>query len=187
MPKVIDTDSLFRATTQLFAERGYDATTTLEIAKRAGVNEVTLFRRYTSKANLIGAALSHCLSTSPFGQLTLTDNVQSDLIAIVEAYQSTFKDFGGAVTTMLIEMPRHPELREATSALLPNLRTAAGIISAHQSKGSIGPGDPLQKLIHLIAPLMMGGLWGRSGAQVEAPIFDTAEIVERFLYGHKSA
>jgi AcrR family transcriptional regulator len=187
MPKVIDTDSLFRATTQLFAERGYYATTTLEIAKRAGVNEVTLFRRYTSKANLIGAALTHCLSTSPFGQLTLTDDVQTDLVAIVAAYQATFKDFGGAVMTMMIEIPRHTELREATSALLPNLQAAAGIISAHQERGAIGPGDPLQKLIQLIAPLMMAGLWGRSGAKVEAPVFDPTQVVGLFLDGHRSA
>ena len=66
MPKVIDTDRLFRTTTLLFAERGYVATTTLEIAKRAGVNEVTLFRRYKNKANLISAALTHCLAVSPF-------------------------------------------------------------------------------------------------------------------------
>ena len=37
MPKLIDTDSLFQATIDVFAERGYDALTTQEVARRAGI------------------------------------------------------------------------------------------------------------------------------------------------------
>lgn len=151
------------------------------------MNEVTLFRRYGSKAKLIEAALTHCLSTSPFEQVTISDDVQADLIAIVDAYQAAFKVFGGAVMTIMIEMPRHPELREAASAFFPNLRNAAEIIASHQKRGAIVPGDPLQKLILLIAPLMVSGMWGKSGAKVEPPEFDTSEIVERFLHGNLSA
>ena len=40
------------ATTQLFSEMGIAGTTTRAIAKRAGVNEVTLFRHFGSKDNL---------------------------------------------------------------------------------------------------------------------------------------
>lgn len=47
------TDRILRATTELMAERGYTATTTSAIAKRAGVNEVTLFRQFGSKKGLI--------------------------------------------------------------------------------------------------------------------------------------
>ena len=43
------------AARQLFAERGYVATTTRAIAERAGVNEVTLFRRFTNKAGVLRA------------------------------------------------------------------------------------------------------------------------------------
>ena len=37
----------------LFAERGYDATTTAEIARRAGVSEMTLFRHFPTKASFL--------------------------------------------------------------------------------------------------------------------------------------
>ncbi len=43
------------AARDLFAERGYAATTTRAIAERAGVNEVTIFRRFDSKAGVLRA------------------------------------------------------------------------------------------------------------------------------------
>ena len=54
--KTIDENStegkLFAAALALFAERGYKATTTKAIAEKAGVNEVTLFRKFGSKEKL---------------------------------------------------------------------------------------------------------------------------------------
>ncbi len=41
-----------KAAFELFAEKGYEGTTTRSIAKRAGVNEVTLFRNFGSKEAL---------------------------------------------------------------------------------------------------------------------------------------
>ena len=46
MPRRIDVDAVLAAAVSVFAEKGYRTTTTKEIAERAGVNEVTLFRRY---------------------------------------------------------------------------------------------------------------------------------------------
>lgn len=43
---------------QLFAERGYDGTTTQEIAHRADVSETLLFRHFGGKANLYDAVVS---------------------------------------------------------------------------------------------------------------------------------
>lgn len=44
---------LQRAAWELFAERGYDGATTAQIAKRAGVSEMTLFRHFPSKDALV--------------------------------------------------------------------------------------------------------------------------------------
>jgi AcrR family transcriptional regulator len=187
MPKVIDIDGLFEAVVAVFAKRGYDAATTQEIAKSAGVSEVTLFRRYGSKAALIEAALSHCLSSSPFGQVTASSDVRADLVAIVEAYQKTYRAYGGAVVTLLTEISRHRELRPVVSVLMPNLQNAARIIAAHQDQGRIGPGDPLQKVALLIAPVMAAGLWARTGVKVDAFKLDAAATADAFLDGHRLA
>ncbi len=185
MPKVIDVEVLFEATINVFAENGYQSATTQEIARRAGINEVTLFRRYGSKAGLITAALAHQLAQAPFAHLAVTDDVEADLAALVQAYAETFRSYGGAVLTLLTEAPRHPELREAMTTLLPNLRNAAQVIAAHQARGRIKPGDPLQLVMLLIAPLLASGLWSRTGAPVPAADLDPKAVVGAFLDGHR--
>ncbi|CAN5679190.1 hypothetical protein BH09ACT8_BH09ACT8_51850 [soil metagenome] len=184
MPRYIDENRLFEATVAVFADVGYRATTTQAIATRARVNEATLFRRYGAKATLINAALTHVLAGSPFAGVATTNDVTADLIALVRAYTETAQKYGGAVTTLLTEVPRHPELREAMAALMPNLANAAEVIAAHQKSGRVSPGDPLQKLVTLIAPLLVFGLWGRTGATPKGPSLDALTLVIEFLDGH---
>lgn len=50
-------EALLRSTVKLFAEGGPKAASTRRIAREAGVNEVTLFRHFGKKEDLIGAAL----------------------------------------------------------------------------------------------------------------------------------
>ena len=187
MPKRIDIDRLFDATVRVFAERGYEAATTQEVARQAGVNEVTLFRRYGCKAELIRAALTHCLAGSPFSRLAASGDVRADLAAIVDAYRETYRAFGGAVLTLLNETSRHPELRDAVSVLMPNLRSAARIIATHQAQGRLRAGNPLQQLAFLISPVMGAGLWVRTGVEVPSFELDTTAIVDAFLDGHRAA
>ena len=51
-------ERVLEAAKNLLVKHGYKATTTRRIARNAGVNEVTLFRKYKSKARLIEAALT---------------------------------------------------------------------------------------------------------------------------------
>ncbi|MFX1602733.1 MAG: TetR/AcrR family transcriptional regulator [Promethearchaeota archaeon] len=51
-------ERVLEAAKNLLVKHGYKATTTRRIARNAGVNEVTLFRKYKSKDRLIKAALA---------------------------------------------------------------------------------------------------------------------------------
>lgn len=186
MPKVIPAADLFEATISVYAECGYLGATTQEIARRAGVNEVTLFRRFGSKAALISAALTDRLAEAPFARVAATDDVQADLLSLVRAYDQTARLYGGAVMTLLTDVAHHPELRGAIAALLPNLRQAADVIAAHQAAGRLRPGDPLQRLIVLIAPLMMTGLWARTGEAAMTQPLEPEGVVDAFLDGHRA-
>jgi AcrR family transcriptional regulator len=186
MPKQIDVGKLFEATVTVFAERGYQASTTLEIARRSGVSEVTLFRRYGGKAALVNAALTHILARTPFASLPVTDDVTADLIALVQAYAETVQQHGGPALTLLTEVPRHPELHEAKAALAANLANAARVIAAHQAQGRIAEDNPMQLLMTLIAPVLAFGLWARTGATAIAP-YDPGALVTAFLDGHRPA
>lgn len=46
-------ESLKQAAFELFTERGYEATATAQVAKRAGVSEMTLFRHFPTKESLL--------------------------------------------------------------------------------------------------------------------------------------
>jgi AcrR family transcriptional regulator len=52
-------DALLKAAAKAFAESGFRGATTRRIAQDAGVNEVTLFRHFQSKDELLTAALQH--------------------------------------------------------------------------------------------------------------------------------
>jgi AcrR family transcriptional regulator len=52
-------DKILLAATELYAETGFHGSTTRQIAQRAGVNEVTLFRHFGSKTALLREAI-HC-------------------------------------------------------------------------------------------------------------------------------
>ena len=56
--KNTETKILFAAT-KLFSEFGYSGVSTRKIAEEAGVNELTLFRYFRSKSNLLQAVIRH--------------------------------------------------------------------------------------------------------------------------------
>lgn len=76
------------ATMQLVMEKGYTATTTKDIAKKAGVNECTIFRKFQGKKEIVVAAMSlpkwnPCLSESDF---TYKGELVDDLCSFAEIY-----------------------------------------------------------------------------------------------------
>jgi AcrR family transcriptional regulator len=184
MPKRIDEDKLFGETVAVFAEHGYQATTTLEIARRSGVSEVTLFRRYGAKSALINTALRHTLAQASFTPATVTDDVAADLVALLRMYAESTGRYGGAAFTVLTETPRHPELRETMEALMPNLTEAAEFLAAHQERGHLARREPWQMLMMLLAPVMVQGLWARTGASPIAS-YDPEATVGAFLDGNR--
>jgi AcrR family transcriptional regulator len=186
LPKIVDVNRIHKAALQVFVARGYEAATTKEIADRAGVNEATLYRRFNTKAELIRTALAHELGNSPFGHLRGSDDPQADIAMIVKAYIETFEIFGAVVMALLGEAARHPEVESATSALRPNLQNAALIIAKHQQTNKITPGNPVRKLLTLIAPLALMGSAPQSlqGMVGEISQMNPNDIAADFLNGH---
>lgn len=55
-------EAIMNAVRGVFAEKGFDATTTRELAKAAGVSEALLYRHFPSKESLYTAMCESCLS-----------------------------------------------------------------------------------------------------------------------------
>lgn len=52
-------EKILKAATKLFSEYGYNGTPTKRIAEVAGVNEVTIFRHFKNKSNILQAVIRH--------------------------------------------------------------------------------------------------------------------------------
>ncbi|GAB6099291.1 TetR/AcrR family transcriptional regulator [Halanaerocella petrolearia] len=59
MTKKKTSQTILKAALNLFSAKGYSSVTTKEIADKAEINEVTLFRHFNSKRNLFEAVFEH--------------------------------------------------------------------------------------------------------------------------------
>lgn len=112
MPKKIDDEQIFRAAIQAVIAKGYAGATTRQMARMAGVSEVTLFRRYGSKAALVCRALQAIAEEMDFEAVVrYTGDVQADLVRIVERYQRLVALYGPFFAALLPEIQHHSELQ----------------------------------------------------------------------------
>ncbi|NWG18408.1 MAG: TetR/AcrR family transcriptional regulator [Chloroflexi bacterium] len=114
----MDTDTrerILKAAGRLFAEQGYARTTTRAIAAAAGVNEVTLFRHFSSKQNLLRAFVEQFNAAGFPGtfEQNLTGAYPDDIRYMARAaMQSTIENFQ-LLRIMLCDALDVPEIRQA--------------------------------------------------------------------------
>jgi AcrR family transcriptional regulator len=80
-------EKLLAAAAGVFARDGLAGATTREIAREAGVNEVTLFRLFRTKQNLLTAVLERVFATGPGEEMKAAPG---DLRAIIREYASGY-------------------------------------------------------------------------------------------------
>ncbi|EWG12238.1 TetR/AcrR family transcriptional regulator [Cytobacillus firmus] len=112
---------IIMAAIESFSEKGYAATSTSEIAKKAGVAEGTIFRHYKTKKDLLMGIVSPMMAKliAPF--------VIKDLYKVINHEYEHFEDFLRAmmenrieflknnmplIKILIQEIPFHPELKE---------------------------------------------------------------------------
>jgi len=104
-----------------FAEKGFSATSTSEIAKKAGVAEGTIFRHYKTKKDLLLAIVAPVMAkfVAPFIIKDLNKVLDQDfehledfLKAILENRRNFLVKNLPIVKILLQEIPFHPELKD---------------------------------------------------------------------------
>ena len=63
----VSDETIMNVALDLFAEKGYASVSTREIAQKAGITEMTLFRKFQTKKHLIGRILQECWYSPPDG------------------------------------------------------------------------------------------------------------------------
>jgi AcrR family transcriptional regulator len=103
-------EKLLLAAGRIYAEAGFRGATTRRIADEAGVNEVTLFRLFGSKAQLIAEALS---CHDPMGTVTLplepSDPVR-ELTAWCDGHAEALSEMRGMIRKTMADLEEHPEM-----------------------------------------------------------------------------
>ncbi|MFM2311679.1 MAG: hypothetical protein RLZZ04_955 [Cyanobacteriota bacterium] len=106
---------ILQAALQLFAKRGYEATTTKDLAKSAGVAEGTLFRHFSNKkAILIEVATAGWVDilTDLLTELSEMGNYKA-VSQVMRRRMLNMRKNGDLMRVCFIEAQYHPELRES--------------------------------------------------------------------------
>jgi AcrR family transcriptional regulator len=118
-------ERILRAAAEIITERGYTRATTKSIADAAGVNEVTIFRHFGSKRNLLSEMI-HRHSALP--DLTtiienqLTGDYRQDLIHLGTVFFTAITERKEALRMMLCEANELPEIKEVIVKIPDQLR-----------------------------------------------------------------
>ena len=120
-------DRIIQAALAEFIKAGYKGCSTRAIAERAGVNEVTLFRHFGNKLELLRAAVEYSV-----GQMCAPTDIESYLnLSLREGLTKLISDYllqltGQSDILMLgfAESFSHPELADVIKAFMWQIRTA---------------------------------------------------------------
>lgn len=182
MAEPVTDATMFDAALAVLAERGYAGATTRRIAEAAGINEVTLFRRFGDKRQLILAAIHADISRLSDNGLTTTGDIEADLIRVVEYYSDIYQHRNGLVGTLLLEGARNPNVAALIKEPLGAMSRLAEIFAGYQRAGQMVE-EPTEFAVQaLLAPLLVITLLRRvTSSEIAVP--DARTVVQRFLKG----
>lgn len=174
------------AAIESFAEKGYSATSTKEIAQKAGVAEGTIFRHYKTKKELLMSIVT------PMMIKLMAPIIIKDINKVLNHDHETFEDFVRAmidnrrkflksnlkiIKIFIQEIPFHPELKEqfiehVGSKVFTRLRQ---IIEHYQDKGQIIK-LPVDTVLRLTGSTIIGYFVTRYALLPNADWDDEAEV-----------
>jgi len=188
MPRKVSDEDLFGPAIAVMVEHGYEGATTRRIAEAAGVNEVTLFRRFGTKAELLRAAmLAQLERVLPPTGLPCTDDVVADLEHVVTAHHGLVSRHGRLVPLLLAELPRNPELADVVAIPQRLLSAIAELLRHHQLAGRLRAEPPFAAVAALLAPVLIPVMLGEHAPpEVQNHEFDARAHVLAFLDGRRA-
>jgi AcrR family transcriptional regulator len=186
MPKIVRDEDVYRAVMQVVLERGYLGATTKQMAEAAGVSEVTLFRKYENKPELVRQAITWLVKQIDFAAIAgYTGDMEADLMRMVQAYQDTAVQHGPFFAVILSEVPRNPELAGIIAEPIRIFTSMAGLLARYQQEGALKPEHPLHALAALLGPLMYSSLVRGAISDTPVPALDLSNHVSCYLDGRR--
>ncbi|WP_018924389.1 TetR/AcrR family transcriptional regulator [Salsuginibacillus kocurii] len=129
----------------LMGQKGYRGVTTKEIADASGVSEMTIFRHFGSKGNILQAAMESYSYIPCMEQLfatQLTYNLEDDLYIISKTYQNMMKRNQNLIWIGFNERYTMPEVHETASKNPRQLKEfIMNYFAEMENKGLLRPVD----------------------------------------------
>jgi len=186
MPKILEDEQIYRAVMQVVSERGYIGATTKQMADAAHVSEVTLFRKYENKAQLVKQAISFIVGQTDFASAAqYTGDIHADLLRVVQAYQDTTVKHGLFFAALFSEVSRHPELVDSIGEPLTIFRAIGELIARYQLGGTLQEEHPSLAVAALLGPLIYASMMSNAMPDNPLPTLDLSIHVTRFLAGRR--
>lgn len=185
-PKVSDR-RILDAVIKTVIERGYAGATTRQIAVAAGVNEVTLFRRFGDKRRLMLAAVHADIGEFAATGTRPTDDLEADLRRVLGYYDSVMRDHGQLLLVLMTEAARNPELGEIVREPMGVQAELRQMIEHHQQAGRLVVEPAGSALQALIGPVLAQTVARMLEPDAKLPAASVEEMLERFLRGHGAA
>lgn len=184
MPKVIDDEKIFNAVMQTIIERGYAGATTKVLADAASMSEVTLFRKFGSKSELVKRAIQALVERTDFESATrYTGDVHADLIRVLQAYQGSVVMHEKFFASLFSEISHNPELADSFSQPLALFRSIGELLSRYQKDGLLRKEHPSHAVASLLGPLVYTAMMRNSMPGNAIPPIDLEEHIGRYLEG----
>ncbi len=176
-------ERLIQASLAVLSEHGFRGATTRDIADRAGVSEVTLFRQFGTKAGLVDAALDKVTEGFRGRAQSPTDDLEGDLTALAERYVAFIDSWPALADRVLPELTSDPDLGVRAKAILErNADAIRDLVIHHQARG-----DLAQEAVEDTVRAFLGPLLARASLRAVLAVepLDARSYVNRFLDGRR--
>jgi AcrR family transcriptional regulator len=149
---------ILEAAAQIFLDKGYAGTTTRAIAGAADVNEVTLFRHFGNKLNLLVAVIERYTNSSKLRHLLeheLSGDYRQDLLTLSERFVTDMARQKNIMRLMMCEVHQVPELRDVIMEARQRTRQLLATYFQHQIdagtvRADLQPGVAEQAFVGLL-------------------------------------
>lgn len=152
-PRDPDRDTaILEATLEVLAETGYDRLTMNAVAARAGAGKATVYRRWSSKAELVVHAVSQVGDEPVLADLPDTGTIRGDLTALMRPQSAEDDQRTMAVTAGLASLlSADPELADAAGAALvaPFVTSQRLLMQRAVDRGEVGADVDIETIAHV--------------------------------------
>ena len=154
-------DRLIDAAGRIFARDGLEAATTRAIAREAGLNEVTLFRHFGTKAGVLAAVVQRtCGVGEPPARMPDTGNLQADLHGFARQYETALRANFPLIRTFVGEVERHHSYAQRVlhGIFLPLRADLVARLQKAQAAGEILPTPEAEIVADLLSGMIFAGV-----------------------------